>query len=97
MATTAAPADSWWAGSPPPCAATTALVHDALAGWAPARHFLFHPGVRGAVRTVLLVSERLQRQLQQRRAKLPELPVELWMLVIGFFLRGSWPVPLTQH
>ena len=86
-----------------PCPVTTALVHDAVAGWSPTRHFLFHPGVRGPIRTLLLAAARLrsthsaQRQQRLRRQTagppvVPVLPPELWLIVFSFLLRDDWPV-----
>ena len=65
----------------PPCDATTALFMAAKRGWSPATHALHHRGVREAIRTVLLVSQRTTR-----------LPGEMWSLVCTFFVRSSWPV-----
>ena len=63
LAAAASPADQLWPGSPPPTPETTKLAREAMAEWAPTRHFLFHPWVRCNVRTVLLVALRLRAQL----------------------------------
>ena len=63
LATAAAvPGNTLWEGSPAPCPATTALVDAATSSWSPSRHFLYHPGVRVSVHTVLLVAGRLRRR-----------------------------------
>ena len=48
--------------------------------WAPARHFLFHAGVRSHVRVVLLCGIRLQARRN--------IPSEVWRFVCGFFGLG---------
>ena len=68
--TASLPAGLLWAGSPAPCPDTAALMREAMAGWSPSRHGLFHPGFRTAIRTVLLTSSRLRR----RRAVIMSLP-----------------------
>ena len=82
-----------WSDSPAVCAATTTLVHEAMAGWSPARHFLYYRGVRVSIRFLLLAAERLRRQLLSQTATLPELPTELWLYVCSFPCRKDWPVP----
>ena len=44
------------------CPATAAMVRAAYRGWAPARHWLHHAGVRSALHELLLVAERLRRR-----------------------------------
>jgi hypothetical protein len=51
-----------WQYAPDVCQITVKLIKAANRGWAPPRHWLYHTGVRTAVRTVLQVSERLHRQ-----------------------------------
>ena len=95
------PANTLWRGSPAPCPATTALVNAALSSWSPGRHFLYHPGVRSSIHTVLLGAERLRRrhgaQSGARRSTrrlqvLPAgMPNELWCIVCSFFRRADWP------
>ena len=87
------PAGALWLGSPGACDATATLSKDAMVHWAPSRHFLFHPGVRGSVLAVFQVRERLDRQPRPGAAALPELPLLTWRLVCSFFLRRNWPVP----
>ena len=82
-----------WPDSKGTCAATTTLVHEAMAPWSPVRHFLYHQGVRASVRVMLLAAERLRRQLLKQTAALPELPSELWLMVCSFLCRKDWPVP----
>jgi hypothetical protein len=87
------PAGALWLGSPAACEATAALAKAAMVHWAPSRHFLFHPGVRGSVLAVFQVRERLSRPPPSGAAALPELPELTWRLVCSFFLRRNWPVP----
>jgi len=66
------------------------LVHDCKAGWSPARHFLFHPGFRKAIRDVLTTAERLCHTRHAETSTigvLMPLPSELWRLICGFLLR----------
>lgn len=60
-ATRGSPALALWLDSHAVCPATTRLAKDANRGWTPARHFLFHPGVRRNVCAVMLVSARLRQ------------------------------------
>ena len=55
------PAGALWLGSPGACDATATLSKDAMVHWAPSRHFLFHPGVRGSVLVVLDLCSRCPR------------------------------------
>jgi hypothetical protein len=64
----------------------------ATSGWAPSRHFLHHLAVRNAVRTVLLCAERLENDGQEMMPHLSHVPPELWLCVLGFFLRSDWTV-----
>ena len=61
VATTAqVPVDALpWENAPPVCNATIKLMEAATAGWSRTAHWLHHRGVRQAVLTLLLVSERL--------------------------------------
>ena len=97
------PAGQLWPGSPGPCPRTTQLVKDGLAGWSPSRHFLFHPGVRSTVRTVLMVSRRVRNRhtvmarlvanlspwVRQMLGAMPPvgLPDELWHVICSFLRR----------
>ena len=97
------PAGQLWPGSPGPCPRTTQLMRDGLAGWSPSRHFLFHPGVRSTVRTVLMVSSRVRNRHtvmagvvanlspweRQMFGAMPPvgLPDELWHVICSFLRR----------
>jgi hypothetical protein len=59
---TTPPTELPWQDAPDVCQITVKLIKAATQGWAPPRHWLYHTGVRTAVRTVLQVSERLHRQ-----------------------------------
>ena len=61
-AVAAAPPGSLWPESPAVCGATAALAKEAASVWSPARHFLYHGGVRISVHTMLLIAERLRRR-----------------------------------
>ena len=82
VATSTSPKDALWAGSPDVCPATRRLVHDAMGCWTPARHFLFHAGVRRHVRVVLLCGNR--------GLDPDDVPAELWQLICSFFGRSDW-------
>ena len=69
------------AGSPDVRPATRRLVHDAMGHWTPARHFLFHAGVRRHVRVVVLCGNRARDR--------HNVPTELWRLICSFFLRAD--------
>ena len=86
VAASACPKDALWAGSPDVCSATRRLVHDAMGGWTPSRHFLFHAGVRSPIRVVLLCGNRVQDR--------HNVPIELWWLICSFFLRSDWEAPV---
>jgi len=60
VAASVSPADALWPGSPDVCPATRRLVHDAVGPWTPARHFLFHAGVRRQLRVVLLCGNQVR-------------------------------------
>ena len=85
IGTAESPAGTLWAGSPGPDPETAMLMRRAMAGWAPARHSLHHRGVRVAVRTTLLVAQRLRelkadavcQVIGDARWALPVLPSEL--------------------
>jgi len=83
VAISASPKHALWAGAPDVCPATTRLVHAAMGHWTPARHFLFHAGVRSHIRVVLLCGNRVRGR--------HNVPTELWLeLVFCFFLRSDW-------
>ena len=72
-------AGTLWPTSLAPCLATSALLHDVMArGWSPSRHFLYHPTVRTAVRTVLLVAARVQQRRWQEQELLALAPTGAW-------------------
>ena len=87
----------------PVCAATAALVRDALAPWLPRVHHVQTVSFRTAAFTVMCVGLRLRgiapaharrrsrRLLQLTRAP-PALPDELWMAVLACCSRGWWDV-----
>jgi ankyrin repeat protein len=97
-----------WGDAPGLCSTTTKLIKTATRGWAPTAHWLHHANIRMAVRTVLLVSERLHVQSvaesvpsTHRRGRsatvaaaafLPILPPEMWVAAVRFLLRRHWPV-----
>ena len=87
------PANALWPGSPAPCPLTTRLCKDAMSGWSPARHHLYHAGVKDNVPLVLLVAERLRRRKHLSNSRVPLLPLELWLVVCSLFTRGDWEVP----
>ena len=81
------------------------LLREAMAGWSPSRHVLFHAGFRGAIRATILASSRLRRRravvvslpaadcIAIGVAVLPELPHEMWLQICSFLLRRDWAVP----
>jgi len=87
VAASASPADALWAGSPDVCPATKQLVHDAMGHWKPARHFLFHAGVRRHVRVVLLCGNQVRDRYL--------VPAEMWWRICSFFLRSDWAPPFV--
>ena len=104
-AVAAASANTLWPGSPAPCLASTALARAAMSQWSPGRHFIYHPGVRSGIHTVLLTAERLRRQhalavtttmpqdqMLARTSVFVGLPNEMWWAVFSFFRRADWPV-----
>lgn len=99
IATAESPAGMLWADSPAPDSETSALMRRAMARWGPARHSLYHRGVRGAVRTTMLVAQRLRCRggaaaiilaAPAGLLQLPVLPPELWGMVCSFFLRRNF-------
>ena len=79
---------------------SAAVVGACVKPWSPERHWLFHAGVRGAVKTLLLVEQRLQRRAGVSEppprsngwpihADLPLLPRELWLMFCSFVTRGG--------
>ena len=73
------------ASQPDVSPATRDLVHDAMGHWTPARHFLFHAGVRTSIRVVLLSANRVRDRCN--------VPTELWEQICSFMLRSDWEVP----
>ena len=91
-----------WPAAAPVCPATARVVSAARRGWAPARHWLHHGAVRGAVYTVLLTACRLERASHgavavaapATRGVLPKLPPKLWLAALRFVPRRHWqPTP----
>jgi hypothetical protein len=68
--------------------ATLAALRTALMPWSPARHGLFHPGVRRVVQFLLLIQHRLREP--HDHPTLPILPDELWMALIVAAAQRSW-------
>jgi ankyrin repeat protein len=97
---TTPPTELPWQDAPDVCQITVKLIKAATRGWAPPRHWLYHPGFRIAVRTVLHVDVRLHRQHSSvvsaadsvATAFLPILPPEMWIAILGFLLRSNWAV-----
>ena len=58
--------------------------------WAPARHRLYHRGVRAAVRVVLLAAHRLRYGAVESEL---DLPIEMWLHILTFVRRAHWAVP----
>lgn len=98
-----------WPGAPAPCDKTTALVRQAVLGWSPERHWLYHGGFRRNVYVVLACTERnrccsnqpeLGREVGKRRQRadilLPNLPTENWLIIIGFINRYDWLSPAVS-
>lgn len=85
-----------WPGQPGPCQATIQLTQDALSWWSPTTNWLYPFAFREVVHTVLLVSIRLRKisfKVHTRpvqRGILQTLPSELWILMLGQFLRSDW-------
>ena len=71
------------------CPGMTQLVHDAMGAWTPARHCLFHAGVRSRIniRVALLCGNRVRGR--------HNVPTELWRLICSFFLRSHWAAPVA--
>ena len=80
----------------PLCAVVAKFVRAATSGWALTRHWLHHAAFRKAVHTILLVAERLHRQGKgnappaMQGLVLPQLPPELWVLMMRGFRRSDW-------
>ena len=77
------------------CDITAKLIADATIGWLPTTHWLHHGKVREAVRTVLLLATRLEKEDDAAITAgiAPNeltLPTEVWYLISGFFLRSWW-------
>jgi hypothetical protein len=68
-----------WRNAPSLCSTTSKLIKAATRGWAPIAHWLHHTNIRTAVRSVLLVSERLQynpwQSLSQAPTDVDEVPL----------------------
>ena len=75
------------------------LLYGATSFWSPARHFLFHGGVRSCIHLCLLIAERYRRRSAETEPQLLAvepcvlLPQKLWLEVCSFLLRKDWPVP----
>lgn len=105
----ATPGTLGWADAPAVCQETTKLVVAATKGWGPTRHWLHHTGVRAAVCSVLVMSERMHRSstvgagksssrsrsTRALSAALPLLPPEMWLHIMSYFQR-SWWAPTTD-
>jgi hypothetical protein len=85
------------------CLRTEVAVRAVTSGWSATRHWLHHTTIRTAVHAVLSIAERLRRQAappeegwaeasQANPLLLPQLPPELWFVIMRFFLRCDWPV-----
>jgi hypothetical protein len=93
--------------APEMCPITVKLIKGATRCWAPPTHWLHHAGVRVAVHTMLQVSERLHRLHSalpvaeaitgEQLRMLPILPPEMWIAIMGFFLRRNWAVVGGDH
>ena len=75
------------------CAATRTLARLGLGGWCPESHHLHHASVRAAVKTLLLVANRLVAEQHHGRSRTPVLLPELWIIVIKCIRRSWWAVP----
>ena len=105
----ATPETLGWADALAVCQQTTKLVVAATKGWGPTRHWLHHTGVRAAVYSVLVMSERMHRSSTVGAGKsssrsrstralttaLPLLPPEMWLHIMSYFQR-SWWAPTTD-
>lgn len=101
-----ASSDSLWIGCLPPCPITTQLARDAVAGWTPDRHWIYHHLFREAVHTMMLVSMRLRRGQPAGGARrsvsenfgagaaagpqATDLPIEMWHAVCGLLRRRDF-------
>ena len=77
-----------------------------MASWSPTRHWLHHARFRDAIRTVLLVSERLFREHDEAASseeppathselQLRVLPPEIWLCVCSWLLRRHFAAYLA--
>lgn len=73
------------------CLATISLAKLALAEWSPHNHHLYYlkPQTHAAIRTSLLVCNRLQAMESAGAAAVPVLQPELWKHIIRFLARRS--------
>lgn len=68
-----------WPQAHPPlpvCKTTVQLVVAVTKGWSPCRHWLYHPGFRKAVRTVMMVMSRLDKNHARDAADVNEVALE---------------------
>ena len=70
----------------PVCMRTLSMVRAAAGGWKRTSHWLHHAGVRTSVMTMICTHYRLAQTNKD------VLPVELWFVIMGFFLRSWWSV-----
>ena len=75
------------------CSTTINVVKMGTTGWLPSTHRFHHDGVRTAVHAVLLTADRLRRQPNEALA---HMPIELWLLILGFCRRRFWSVSGTD-
>ena len=71
------------------CPSTVAAVRLAMRPWSPANHAIYHRRFRDRIRTVMLITWRLDAA---PLPLLPKLERESWRLVCSFLARGDWPV-----
>ena len=90
-------------GLRPVSGALAATVRLAFRGVSPASHHLYHAGVRRAVWAFMLPAQRVDSGLAgativgfERLSNGSALPIELWLMILGFVLRRDWPVPLLR-
>ena len=103
----AKPSSLPWPNAPPICKATIKLMADATCGWHRTTHWLHHKAVRDAVFAVVVVAGRLQTKDAlpaealpnvlahadaDSTARLPLLPIEIWLFAMRFFQRSWWGV-----
>ena len=64
------------------------LVRLAFGGWSQHSHWLHTEGVRVAVVTTLTVATHL---VNTPAAALPNIPPEIWRVILNFLARRDWP------